>query len=469
MVGLLEEIRDRDEIKPRDEELDATSHESGDEEVSEPKTASQRRSDLGEDSLNLYFGEVGRTSLLTDAETKALSRQIEDGRHLAKVWSSWTDAQDSEPSATDLVLALMERFIQGAAVFDAVCGHLDISSGGVADRILNAELRRAIDDHIDEQLAGAVAEALGIDEAEASANVVELSLDSRLIPWRIVTEAGQQLSMADLHVVLWSLEFREEVEAQEREITDHFERVRELARCATDHMVRANLRLVVSVAKGHSGWGMPLVDLIQEGNIGLMQAVRKYDHRRGYKFSTYAIPWIWQAVNRGANDFSRMVRLPGYLIDDLTRLSRAKGQLAQELGRQPTEEELADHLELPVEKVKSHLDLSASGSVSMETPVGEEGTCLGDFLADQASPDPEEQADATLLRDGLSRMLEILTPRERRIVELRFGLDGRYSRTLGEVGDVMGLTKERTRQIEKEALAKLRHPKHSRELVGFLG
>jgi len=234
-------------------------------------------------------------------------------------------------------------------------------------------------------------------------------------------------------------------------------------------MIQANLRLVISVAKGRIGWGVPLSDLIQEGNIGLMQAVQKFDHRRGYKFSTYAILWIRQAINRAVDDQSRIVRLPGHVVDNLTKLSRARKNLAQKLGRQPIEKELASEMGLPSEKIESLLKLSSGAPVSFETPVGEEGSQLGDFIADEAILQPEEQSTASLLREELSKTLELLTPRERRIIELRFGLGNEYSRTLAEVGTELGLTKERIRQIEKEALAKLRHPSHSRELIGYLG
>jgi len=234
-------------------------------------------------------------------------------------------------------------------------------------------------------------------------------------------------------------------------------------------MIQANLRLVVSVAKGHIDWGVPMLDLIQEGNIGLMQAVRKFDHRRGCKFSTYAIPWIWQAINRAVNDQSRMVRLPGHVVDDLTKLVRARNSLAQKLGRQPTEKELASETGLPSKKIESLLKVISGVPVSLDTPVGEDGSQLGDFIADQAILQPEEQSTASLLREELSKTLESLTPRERRIIELRFGLGNEYSRTLAEVGTELDLSKERIRQIEKEALAKLRHPSHSRELIGYLG
>jgi len=226
---------------------------------------------------------------------------------------------------------------------------------------------------------------------------------------------------------------------------------------------------VVSVAKDHNDRGVPLPDLIQEGNIGLMQAVQKFDHRRGFKFSTYAIPWIWQAINRAVNDQSRLVRLPGHLVDALTKLAKTKSSLSQKLGRPPTEKELSSEMGLPPKKIESLLKLSSRGLVSFEAPVGEEGSQLGDFIADLAIPAPEEEATASLLKAKLSRTLESLTPRERRIIELRFGLGNEYSRTLEEAGTELGLTKERIRQIEKEALAKLRHPSHSRELIGYLG
>jgi RNA polymerase primary sigma factor len=229
------------------------------------------------------------------------------------------------------------------------------------------------------------------------------------------------------------------------------------------------LRLVVSVAKGHIDWGVPLLDLIQEGNIGLMQAVRKFDHRRGCKFSTYAIPWIWQAINRAANEQGRIVHLPGHVVDDLTKLSRARNHLLQKFGRQPTEEELATETGLLSKKVESLLRVMSGVPVSLDAPVGDDGGEIGDFVPDHEAVRPEEESNASLLREELDKTLKTLTPRERRVIELRFGLGDDYGRTLVEVGAELGLSKERIRQIEKGALAKLRHPSRSRELIGYLG
>jgi RNA polymerase primary sigma factor len=266
-----------------------------------------------------------------------------------------------------------------------------------------------------------------------------------------------------------SSEFLDKLEERHAEIVKHFEQIEERAREATNRMIRANLRLVISVAKGRMDWGVPLPDLIQEGNIGLMQAVQKFDHRRGYKFSTYATPWIWQAVNRAANDQSRIVHLPGHVVDDLTKLWRVKNNLPQKLGRQPTEKELASETGLASDKVESLLKMIAGVPVSLNKPVGEDGSEIGDFIADRTIAQPEEQSNEILLKEGLSKTLESLTPRERRVIELRYGLNDEYSRTLAEVGTELDLSKERIRQIEKEALAKLRHPSRSRELVGYLG
>jgi RNA polymerase primary sigma factor len=472
MRTVLENVKDREQVSSGDGELNLAGEEIGqEEEFAELEITPQKpKFELGEDLLNLYFAEVGQTPLLNDEETKMLASRIEDGKHLVRLEKDWIAEHGAQPSAIDLLLALAGRFSQARALFETLYQYLELPvRGSIAEKVSHPDLRRAIDGNIEQHLSSAIAKITGASQTRIEESMIEFSLDSRLIPWHIMEEAGRKSSLATFGKMLQSPEFHEKLEMHRSEIAQHFEQIRERARQATNHMIQANLRLVVSVAKGHYGWGVPLPDLIQEGSIGLMQAVQKFDHRRGYKFSTYATPWIWQAINRAVDDQSRMVRLPGHVVDALTKLGRARNSLAQKLGRQPIEKELASETGLPSKKIESLLKMISSGPVSLDTPVGEDGSRLGDFIADQAIPQPEEQSTASLLREGLSKTLESLTPRERRIIELRFGLGNEYSRTLEEVGTELGLSKERIRQIEKEALAKLRHPSHSRELIGYLG
>ena len=472
MLKVLEKIKDREKVAPDDEELRLAGEEgNGQEEFSEIEIPPPKRDlELSEDLLNLYMAEVGQTPLLSAEETRILARRIEDGNHLVRLEEEWIAEHDTRPSAIELLIALSERLGRARLLLEALYQHLRLPSrGSIAERVSHPDLRRAIDGNIDQHLSSAIAEITGVNDVTIEKDMIELSLDSRLIPWHIVQEAGRKSSMAQFEEVLHSPKFRDKLEAHRPEIVKYFEEIEERARQATSHMIRANLRLVIRVAKGYIGWGVPLADLIQEGNIGLMQAVRRFDHRRGYKFSTYAIRWIWQAINRAVDDQSRTVRLPGHVVDNLTKLTRARNSLAQKLGHQPTEQELASEMRLPATKIESLLKVTSGAPVSLDTPVGEDGGQLADFIADRTTPQPEEQSNTSLLKEELSKVLESLTPRERRIIELRFGLGNEYSRTLTEVGIELGLTKERIRQIEREALAKLRHPSHSRELIGYLG
>jgi RNA polymerase primary sigma factor len=237
---------------------------------------------------------------------------------------------------------------------------------------------------------------------------------------------------------------------------------------AREKLIRANTRLVVSVAKRYVGQGVPLPDLIQEGNLGLMRAVNKFDYRRGYKFSTYATWWIRQAVSRAVSDQGRTIRLPVHMGDSIRRLYRTIHQLEQEWGRPPTPEEIAEAMDLDPRRVRWMLRVSRH-PLSLEQPVGEEEDSeLGSFIEDDDSTPPPEAADQTLLREKLEELLDTLSPREARILRLRFGLQDGHYYTLEEVGKKFGLTRERIRQIEAQALNRLRHPRRSRQLKDYL-
>jgi len=304
------------------------------------------------------------------------------------------------------------------------------------------------------------ARADGGDDVTRSDDVDDVDLDDDLsVPDGVAIDDPVRMYLKEIgRVPLLTPE--EEIELAKRVEAGDEEAKRRLA--------EANLRLVVSIAKRYVGRGMLFLDLIQEGNLGLIKAVEKFDYRKGYKFSTYATWWIRQAITRAIADQARTIRIPVHMVETINKLIRVQRQLVQELGREPTPEEIAAHMDIPVERVREIMKI-AQEPVSLETPIGEEeDSHLGDFIEDQDAPAPAEAASYQLLREQLEEVLETLTPREEKVLRLRFGLDDGRARTLEEVGQVFGVTRERIRQIEAKALRKLRHPSRSKKLKDYL-
>ncbi len=333
----------------------------------------------------------------------------------------------------------------------------------IADRLSNFTLESDQMDEFYEYLADQGVEVIGESEEDPSMQQIakeeEFNLNDLSVPLGIKINDPVRMYLKEIgRVDLLSA-------AEEIDLATRIEKGDEEAK---RRLSEANLRLVVSIAKRYVGRGMLFLDLIQEGNMGLIKAVEKFDYRKGFKFSTYATWWIRQAITRAIADQARTIRIPVHMVETINKLIRVQRQLLQDLGREPTPEEIGEEMELAPDKVRDILKI-AQEPVSLETPIGEEDDShLGDFIEDQEAVSPSDHAAYELLKEQLEDVLDTLTDREENVLRLRFGLDDGRTRTLEEVGKVFGVTRERIRQIEAKALRKLRHPSRSKRLKDFL-
>lgn len=449
-----------------------------------------------DDPVRMYLREIGRVYLLSASDERYLAQHMEAGKHLQKIVDTLTKrANGIPPKPSDIVLYIYDRLRQNWTVLKTMADFAGLPPNALPSQIMNDEnVLDAINAELNPDLLRKIAQTMSFSQEKAVAVTIDIAVDLRLLPPEVVDLLDRQEKGR-----ITEAEVRRIIQSQDRIIESRLQTVREEAEKSERRLTEANLRLVVSVAKKYIGRGMQLLDLIQEGNIGLIRAVEKFDYRKGFKFSTYATWWIRQAITRAIADQARTIRIPVHMVETINKLVRVSRRLLQELGREPTSEEIALEMDFLTSTEKDEVrqaleitngaildpDLAArfqaaatkvreiikvsQEPVSLEMPIGEEeDSHLGDFIPDDGAPAPADAASHQLLKEQVEDVLGSLTGRERKVLQLRFGLDDGRGRTLEEVGKEFGVTRERIRQIEAKALRKLRHPSRSNKLKDYL-